>query len=297
MVLGAAGPSDAPGSHTPHESPETGIPMRSRPSPLAAIAAIVGYLIVVFGVWIATGIDYDDLGDTIESVQKGVVLAIGLGVVYLVAVTSALGWWKPAIREPRRVGRGWMWLVPGFLVAGFGLNLAATKWGEIDDVGSYVFWLALGTVFVGFSEELLTRGLAIVGGRGGWHEKWVWVFSGAIFSLIHVPNVLFGESVASTVQQVVFAFAVGLTYYVTRRISGTLIVTMVLHALWDFSTFIQAHSVDKLEEKTASLGSFAMYAAVITGIVALVKILKTGDVVEPGGDQLAAFERHAGSRG
>ncbi len=91
----------------------------------------------------------------------------------------------------------------------------------------------------------------------------------------------------------VFAFAVGLTYYVTRRISGTLIVTMVLHALWDFSTFIQAHSVDELEEKTASLGSFAMYLAVIVGIVALVKILKTGDVVEPGGDQLAAVEQHA----
>ena len=29
--------------------------------------------------------------------------------------------------------------------------------------------------------------------------------------------------------------------------------------------------------------------AVILGVVALVKILKTGDVVEPGGDQLAEF--------
>lgn len=267
--------------------------MRIKPSPLVAIAAIVGYLVVVFGVWVAVGMEYDDIGDTIESVQKGVVLAIGLGAVYLVAVTSVLGWWKPAIHEPRRVGRGWMWVVPGLLVVGFGLNLFATEWGEIDDVGVYAFWLAVGTLFVGFSEELLTRGLAIVGGRGAMHEKWVWAFSGAIFGLIHVPNALFGQSIGSTLQQVVFAFAVGLTYYVTRRVSGTLIVTMVLHALWDFSLFIQAHSVDLLEEKTASFGSFAMYLAVIIGIVALVKILKTGDVVEPGGDQLAAFERHA----
>ena len=122
------------------------------------------------------------------------------------------------------------------------------------------------------------------------HEKWVWAFSGAIFALIHVPNIVFGQDVGPTLQQVVFAFAVGLTYYVTRRIAGTLIVTMVLHALWDFSTFIQAHSVDKLDNPTASLGSFAMYLAVIIGIFALVKILKTGDVVEPGGDQLAAFD-------
>lgn len=37
-----------------------------------------------------------------------------------------------------------------------------------------------------------------------------------------------------------------------------------------------------------------MYLAVIIGIFALgVKILKTGDVVEPGGDQLAALEATA----
>jgi membrane protease YdiL (CAAX protease family) len=264
--------------------------MRIKPSALTAIAAIVGYLVVVFVVWAATGLDYDEVGDTVENVKKGVVLAVGLGAVYLVIVTSVLGWWKPAILEPRKVGRGWMWLIPALLVVGAVLNLVATEWGEIDGAGTYALWLAIGTLLVGFSEELLTRGLAIVGGRGSMHEKWVWVFSGAIFAIIHVPNVLFGESAAATAQQVVFAFAVGLTYYVTRRISGTLIVTMVLHALWDFSTFIQAHSVDKLEEKTASLGSFAMYLAVIVGIVALVKILKAGDVVEPGGDQLAAFE-------
>jgi len=267
--------------------------MRIKPSALTAIAAILGYLVVVFVVWAATGLDYDEVGDTVENVKKGIVLAVGVGAVYLVIVTSVLGWWKPAIHEPRKVGGGWMWLIPGLLVVGAALNLVATEWGEIDGVGTYALWLAIGTLLVGFSEELLTRGLAIVGARGSMHEKWVWAFSGAIFALIHVPNVLFGQSVASTVQQVVFAFAVGLTYYVTRRISGTLIVTMVLHALWDFSTFIQAHSVDKLEEKTASLGSFAMYLAVIVGIVALVKILKTGDVVEPGGDQLAEFHKVA----
>jgi hypothetical protein len=71
---------------------------------------------------------------------------------------------------------------------------------------------------------------------------------------------------------------------------------MLLHALWDFSTFIQTRSVKDLDEPTASLGSFAMYLAVIIGIFALVKILKTGDVVEPGGDQLEAFDRATAER-
>jgi membrane protease YdiL (CAAX protease family) len=264
--------------------------MRVKPSALSAIAAILGYMVMVFAVWIATGLKYDEVGDTLENVQKGIVLSMAVGAVYLIVVTTFLGWWKPAIHEPRRVGSGWMWIIPVLLLLGAVGNLATTKWGEIDGVASYALWLAIGTLMVGFNEELLTRGLAIVGGRGSMHEKWVWVFSGAIFGLLHVPNAFFGQSIGGTVQQVVFAFGVGLMYYVTRRIAGTLIVTMGLHAIWDYSIFIQDHSVQNLEDKPVAAGGFILYATVILGIIALVKILKTGDVVEPGGDQLAEFD-------
>ena len=267
--------------------------MRVKPSALTAIVAILGYLVVVFTVWAITGLKYDEVADTVENVRKGVTLAIGLGALYLAIVTTAFGWWHPAIREPRRVGSRWMWAVPVLLLLGAILNLGATNWSNIDDVGAYVFWLGLGCAFVGFSEELLTRGIAIVGGRGSMHEKWVWVFSGAIFALLHAPNALFGQSVRGTAFQMVFAFAVGLTYYVTRRISGTLIVTMVLHAMWDFAVFIQDHSVKNLEGDHPATGGFVLYIAIAVAIVALVKILKTGDVVEPGGDQLAEFAEFA----
>ena len=124
--------------------------------------------------------------------------------------------------SPERSAAGGCGPSPRSSLVGAIANLASTKWGRIDDVGSYVFWLGLGCVFVGFSEEMLTRGIAIVGARGSMHEKWVWVFSGVIFSLLHAPNAFFGQSVGGTAFQMVFAFAVGLTYYVTRRIAGTL---------------------------------------------------------------------------
>lgn len=263
--------------------------MRVKPSAPAAIAAILGYMVVVFAVWAITDLEYDEVGDTVENVKKGIVLSIGVGALYLVVVTTALGWWKPAIHEPRRVGSRWMWLIPALLLLGAIANLASTKWGEIDGVATYALWLAIGTLLVGFSEELLTRGIAIVGGRGSMHEKWVWVFSGVIFGLLHAPNALFGQSVRDTLQQIVFAFGVGLMYYVTRRVSGTLIVTMGLHAIWDFSVFIQAHSVQDLEDQPIAAGGLVLNITIVLGIVALVKILKTGDVVEPGGDQLAEF--------
>jgi len=99
--------------------------------------------------------------------------------------------------------------------------------------------------------------------------------------------------VRSTLQQVVFAFGVGLTYYVTRRLAGTLIVTMGLHAIWDFSVFIQDHSVTNLDDKPVAAGGPLQFVAIVLGIIALVKILETGDVVEPGGDQLAEFDKVA----
>jgi hypothetical protein len=43
--------------------------MRVKPSALTAIAAILGYLVIVFGVWAATGLDYDAVGDTVENVH------------------------------------------------------------------------------------------------------------------------------------------------------------------------------------------------------------------------------------
>jgi len=101
--------------------------MRVKPTALSAILAILGYLAIVFGVWVATGLKYDEVGDTVENVQKGVVLAVGLGAVHLVVVTTVLGWWKPAIHEARKVGGGWMWLIPALLLVGAVLNLAATK--------------------------------------------------------------------------------------------------------------------------------------------------------------------------
>jgi uncharacterized protein len=269
--------------------------MRVKPSLPKGLLVLVGYLAVVFTVWIATDIDYDTIGDSVENVREAVTLAMFCGLIYLVIVVSALGWWKPALREARRVHHGWMWVIPVLLALGVVLNLASTEWGRFDELGTkigpYVLWLALGCAMVGFNEELATRGQLIVGARGSVHEVWVWFTASLCFGLMHVPNFWFGEDGKTTVQQVFLAFTVGTAYYVTRRVTGSLIVTMVLHGAWDFSTFIQGHSVDGMAEKTIALGGALSFPLVAIALIAVFVILrKDGDVVEPGGDQLAPFE-------
>ena len=160
-----------------------------------------------------------------------------------------------------------MWIIPIVLALGVVANLASTKWGEIDQVGTYVMWLAIGCVGVGFNEEMITRGLLIVGARGTLHEGWVWFVRSLLFGLLHVPNAFFGQSVKDTVQQVFFAFGIGTAYYVTRRISGALVVTMVLHGAWDFSVFIQGHSVDLLADKPVAIGGIVMMPVVALSLL------------------------------
>jgi membrane protease YdiL (CAAX protease family) len=272
--------------------------MKVTPSLPKGVAVLLGYLAVVFTVWIVTDVDYDTVGDSVENVRNAITLAMAAGAIYLVVVVSVLGWWKPALHEARRAHHGWMWILPVLLGLGIVVNLALTQWGRIDDLGTelgpYVAWLLVGSLMVGFNEEMVTRGQLIVGARGTLHEGWVWFTTALCFGLLHVPNALFGQSVAATAQQVLFAFGVGTAYYVIRRISGALAVTMALHGLWDFSTFIQTHSTDRMDDPPVAIGGLFMNVAVPIALIAVWRLHHDdGDVVEPGGDQLVAFEQVA----
>jgi membrane protease YdiL (CAAX protease family) len=101
---------------------------------------------------------------------------------------------------------------------------------------SHVLALALGCALVGFSEEIATRGLMLVGFRGGMSEGWVWFLTCALFGLLHGLNVLFGQSLPATIRQIGFAFVAGTALYVVRMVQGALLPAMALHGLWDFGT-------------------------------------------------------------
>ena len=67
-----------------------------------------------------------------------------------------------------------------------------------------------GTVLVGFAEDLVARGLLVVGLRDGGSSEWVvWVVTSVLFALLHAMNALFGQSMRTTVVQIVAAFAAG----------------------------------------------------------------------------------------
>ncbi len=243
--------------------------MRVQPRPLISWALLVIYVAVVSAIWVVNGFDYDAVADSSDTILKGIVIPVGVGAVFLAAATTWLGWWRPAMVEKTKAGPRWSLIIPVLLLVMALLGVASIDFGAAS--GSTLLLLALGTALVGFSEELLTRGLMIVGFRGSLSEGWVWLLSSLSFGLLHGINAFFGQSIGATVQQMAFAFVLGTTFYVTRRITGLLVVTMVIHALWDFG----AIGVDNTGADSLAIGGFLLYPTAILAFIVLVKILRS----------------------
>lgn len=208
-----------------------------RTAPRASIAILVAavYLALVCAVWFLTGTDYTTIGTTVGTTVAGIVVPVGLGAVFLAAVTTYLGWWRPVLYEEPRVGPRWLLVVPVlFVVIAVG-TLTRADLSRFS--ATHLLMLVVGVALVGFSEELLCRGIAVVGLRGSGSEVVAWLGSCLVFALLHGVNALFGAPVAATGVQVLFAFLAGSVLYVTRRVTGVLVACMVIHAFWDFTSF------------------------------------------------------------
>lgn len=245
--------------------------MRVNPRPLITVGLAIGYTAIVAITWIVMGTEYDAVGDSTADILKGIVVPVALASVFMAVATSYLGWWHPAIREELRAPT-WLWAVPTLMVLpGLGSLLGGS--GSADRTAPYLLTLAIGTLLVGFGEEMLTRGTGLVGLRGGFGEAMSWFFSCLLFGLIHALNVFFGQSIGSTVQQIVFAFLAGSVFYVTRRVSGNLIVCMVLHAWIDFTTFSFSDAATDADSPFVILG-FAQWGAFVLAIVGVVLLVR-----------------------
>ena len=209
--------------------------MRLAPRPRTALVVFALYLLVFYGVWQLTGVAYNDIGDSARTIAKWYVAPLAAGAVVLVVAVTVLGWWRPALFEVRRATPRWLWIGPAYMVVG---ALAILLAKDTSRTTTAMLWLlVVGSLLVGFCEELASRGVLVVGFRGSYSEPKVWFLSTLLFGLMHLPNWYFGAGPGATAQ-VGLAFMGGSMLYLTRRVSGTLVLAMLVHGFWDFASFI-----------------------------------------------------------
>lgn len=247
------------------ESPA--VPLRVRPRVWIGLAIWLAYTAIVFIVGKLSGVPYTDLGKDGGTLFLGAGLSLIVGAIFLAITTSLLGWWRPALFDRKHSAR-WPIFVPALMVVALLINLASTDWGSYD--GAF-FAASIVLLLVGFTEEVATRGLLLTSLRSRFGELWVWFISTAAFALMHLINALNGQSLGMTLTQVGMAFLGGTVFYILRRTTGTLIWAMLLHGLWDFSTFAVGHGTPG---PLAALGGTVNLIAGIAGLAVVAFVIR-----------------------
>ncbi len=209
--------------------------MRLQPAWWIGVLVFLAYAAWVAGYWLATGVDYRELA-TEQILWRGVIQPLGIAAIELALFNGLGGWWSPTLAERPRLRRPWLLGLLLLAMLGFiGSGLIVTDWAGIGI--RHLAILAAAMLLVGFCEEMVTRGILLVSLRGSLRsEGQVWFWSSLLFGLLHATNALFGIG-ALALLQVVLAFCVGSGLYLLRRLGGTLLLPMGVHAAWDFSTF------------------------------------------------------------
>ena len=209
--------------------------------------------------------DYPTLGQTVESVVRSLVVPEGIAAVALCLVVTGLGWWRIATVDPTRTGLRWTMTAPLLILVVCVVRLPLVDWSALPV--RYFLLLTVGVLFVGVFEELLTRGVLLVGLRRRLPEFGVWLASCLLFGLLHLLNALAGASLGATLVQVVFAASFGSTLYVAPRLTGNLLLPVLLHAFWDFGSIALSATTDVRDpSKLALVGVVGLFSF---GVLAL----------------------------
>jgi len=217
-----------------------------------------------------------DVFATPGSVFVGLALPVILGSIVLLAFAWSIGWLpKPLFARQPVTGSWWMWIAPVLVVIPIVLRLVGIDYGAYS--AGVVAMTFVAGAFIGLSEELLTRGLAVtLLRRCGYNEWVVAALSTLIFALLHSVNLFTGQSIATVGFTLLYAFAFGILMYLTLRVTGNLIWPIILHALTDPTTFLAVGGVDEAnaasQNPLLALAGPATFLLIAAGFVLLIFI-------------------------
>lgn len=211
------------------------------------IAGILLYFLIHSGVWtglvlLVPGSDrvsFEYLGDmSTPWVRQFIVPLVGVIILQAIFLSylgnqTGLGWGE-VFTDQRRTAKQWLWLpVGGFVLMSMVGSTLISGWNEAGV--RYAVGLAGTVLLVGITEEVSFRGVTLVWGRRVFSKEWqAAVFATCLFGLFHLPNTLLGNPLQAELIHVVQTAVLGMMFYAMRRLSGSLWLPIIVHAVWDY---------------------------------------------------------------
>ena len=200
-----------------------------------------------------------------------------LGCVILVIFGASVGWLRGIFARQPIGGRGWMWIAIVVVLLFNILHFLSIDYAAAG-LDFVLTWLLAG-LFIGFAEEVLTRGYVVRIMRDAGHpEIVVALVSAALFALLHAGNLLGGQDLVPTLIQLVYTFFFGILMYLAMRVTRTIIAPILLHASTDPAIFLQA--AFPAEGPLGSVAGLGNIVVIVVGLVLVFFIrgrVKTSD--------------------
>lgn len=233
---------------------------------LTAFVALGVYLI-----WQAIGMGIQIVGmgpeaiNLLDLVKHGLSPSLAAASLFLLVVVVLFRWWREVglAQGPQRgtLKVIWPWLLFLALFAASALN------GGLPPASVTLFILA-NTLMVGWSEEVMFRGVWL---RGLFRSYGIWVAilgSSVLFGAMHVLNVFLTGDLRGALLQAAAAFLSGVFLAAVRLRTGSLWTGIVLHGLWDAGTFLVAAGTKVTEGAATAAAPIALgdYGSVVMSL-------------------------------
>jgi len=232
---------------------------------VAAVIVTVLFFLTQFTLGRLLGVNHETMTSSTEEMKVGLMFRFSItATIFTVIALWARKAWnggiyaQPGLPELPR----WLWLIPILMVVQSVVKIAVNEW---DQLGlDYVMILLVGVLLVGVAEETTFRGINIRAIRGSTRNEFaVLLLSSLLFGLVHGVNILNGQDAVWTMGQIANTFVGGAGFYIVLRLSGSLLIPILLHALWDFSVLGRVGEEASLLEGATLIGQVAVWGLTI----------------------------------
>jgi membrane protease YdiL (CAAX protease family) len=217
------------------------------------------------------GVEYPDITKSTHNIKYGITYPVGIGAVALTVYAFATDQIPDVFSIDRSAQNPLLWLIPAVSIIGIILRFTYSRLNEFDSTG--LVYLVVGTFMVGYSEELLVRGVAVHTLLDqGYSVVVAGLVSSVIFGLLHFMNYFNGQDLGKTLIQVVGTMLMGLGFYITFVISGNLWVPITVHFLYDLSILLlgpEPKLTNSIRSQIIALSTFLIYILPIVGLFIL----------------------------
>jgi uncharacterized protein len=198
---------------------------------IVSLAVLIVWMVIVFGGAILQAGGTTSLE---ELVSKHLVYSFVVAPIFLLAIIAYAGWWREVgLQFEGSINNLKVLVMPSLAV----IVIWAIAFSRGLPWGRTLTIVGANTLLVGFSEEIMFRGILFYGSQSSFGFRWAVAITAAIFGLIHVLNVLTTGKPKQAVEQAFLATLFGFWIVALRVHLNTIIPLIVIHWLWDFGIF------------------------------------------------------------